>query len=434
MKKIIVIIMLIFLLSSPAISSLKITKEKSVPFEQNNLEKNNVDPKIQEIIDKINETLVRDYLEYLVYDIGSRYTGTYGCEKAAKYIHKQFTNAELQTRYQEYSSWGNRWHPNFFKSQNVEGTLAGIDPEYDEEIIFNAHYDTVRNTVGANDDGSGTAAVLATAYVLSQFEFKRTIRFVAVSGEENGLIGSNAYARELYMQKTPVLVEFNADVIGYSKSAEAGKRMRISTTEDATWIADVMDDMTKDYSFNFEIPRYTIDRSRTGGSDYASFANLGFEAIAIWAGEWGAEGHSPKDNMSNVNISYLVNNTRHIAATIAILADMEIEQPRAYIANPMRGKVFYDDIPQKSNKRKIPIVIGETNIYAEVKPGAYPIDRVEFHYDNKVLFTDEEKPYEYILNKRSIRFHKIKIIAYDTMGNNASDEVKMLYFNPFKNI
>ena len=54
-------------------------------------------------------------------------------------------------------------------------------------IIFNAHYDSVAKGPGANDDGSGTVAVLAAAYALSHFDFKRTIKFVTFSGEEIGL-------------------------------------------------------------------------------------------------------------------------------------------------------------------------------------------------------------------------------------------------------
>jgi hypothetical protein len=177
MKKIIVLLLIILLLASPIISSLKITKEKKRNLEEINIENNNLNPnnlnrKIQGIIDKINETLVRDFLEYLVFDIGCRYTGTYGCEKAAKYIYGQFNDMGLQTRYQDWSDWGSIWHPYFFKSQNVEATLKGTDSSKNDIIIFNAHYDTLEGTVGANDDGSGTVGVLTAAYALSQYELK----------------------------------------------------------------------------------------------------------------------------------------------------------------------------------------------------------------------------------------------------------------------
>jgi len=387
------------------------------------------DEKIQGIIDKINETLVRNFMEDLVFEIGSRYTGSYGCQKAARYIHQQFENMGLQAKYQDWSAWGNRWNPGFFESQNVIGTHKGTDPDYDEIIIFNAHYDTIKETVGAIDDGSGTAGVLAAAYVLSQYSFKRTIEFVTFSGEEIGLRGSHAYARELYDKQTPVLVEFNADGIGGATSAENGRKIRLSVTEDAGWIASIMGNITKDYGFNFNITGGQINRdAKSGHSDYFEFIQLGYESVAIWQAEW-ANTHTPKDDISNVNFSYLVNMTRHIAATMATLADIDVEVPQIYIANPRHGEIFYNGNMLKNIKYKIPVVIDETNIYAEAKQGLYPIDRVEFYYGNKLLFTDKEKPYEYMLNKRSMGLHKIKVIVYDKKGNSATDEMRILFLN-----
>ncbi|MCJ7572621.1 MAG: M28 family peptidase [Candidatus Thermoplasmatota archaeon] len=422
--------LLSFLILITLLSSTIITANTTIQ----KIEIQNINPKIQEIIDKINETLVRNFMEYLVLETGSRYTGTYGCQKAAKYIYQQFENMGIQTRYQNWSSWGNRWNPGLFKSQNIIGTKPGTDPDSDEIIIFNAHYDTVKETAGAIDDGSGTVGVLAAAYVLSQYSFKRTMEFVTFSGEEIGLCGSHAYARELYDKQTPVLVEFNADEIGKATSKETGKSIRLSITEDSGWIADTMEKMTKDYGFNFNITRWGIDRdAKKGGSDYFEFIQLGYESVAVWQGEWDPYMHTPQDNINNVNFSYLVNTTRHIAATMAILADMDIEQPQIYIANPRFGKIFFNDNEKKTYKYKKPIIIDETNIYPEVKQGTYPIKKVEFYYDNKLLFTDTEKPYEYMLNKISIGFHKIKVIAYDTIGNNATDEIKILFLNILKN-
>jgi hypothetical protein len=112
---------------------------------------------------------------------------------------------------------------------------------------------------------------------------------------------------------------------------------------------------------------------------------------------------------------------------------MDIEQPQIYIANPRFGKILFNDNEKKTYKYKTPIIIGETYIYAEVKQGIYPIEKVEFYYKDKLLFTDWEKPYKYMLNRISIGFHKIKVIAYDTMGNKATDEMKILFINILKN-
>jgi hypothetical protein len=419
-----------FLICGPIVTSKTLAQENQ-QIDYKNMVILSSDEKIQEIIDKINETLVRSYLEYLLFKIGCRYTGSDGCQKAANYIFNQFENMGMQVRYQNWSAPGNIYNPVFFRSQNIEATHQGTDSNYEEVIIFNAHYDTVKETVGAIDDGSGTVGVLAAAYVLSQYNFKRTMKFVAVSGEEEGLLGSHAYATELYDQQTPVLIEFNADMIGKAATAENGRTIRLSVTEDAGWIADIMKNTTKEYGLNFNITAgWNISRdARHGGSDYFDFIQLGYESVCVWQAERDSNMHTPQDNISNVNFSYLVNTTRHIAATMAILADKEVEVPQVYITNPKHGKIFYNDNILKNIKYNTPIVIEETNIYAEVKQGAYAIDRVEFYDDNTLLFTDTEKPYEYLLNERSIGFHTIKVVVYDTKGNSAIDQMKILFLN-----
>ena len=396
-------------------------------------ETHQVDQKIQEIIDKINESLIRDFMEYLVNEIGNRYTGTEGCENAATYIHQQFQAMGLQSSYQNWSSKGNSLLSGYFHGRNVIGTHPGTTP--DETIIFNAHYDTAKKTVGAVDDGSGTVGVLAAAFVLSQYTFKRTLEFVTFSGEEQGTLGSHAYARNLYDHPTPVLVEFNADMIGKATSAITGKTMRLSLTEDAGWIAGIMENLTTAYDLNFTITRWQqIDReAKSGWSDYHQFTQLGYESVVVWPAEWDPNMHTTRDDLSNVNISYLVNMTRHIAATMAILADIEIENPQVSISHPRFGKIFVNDQEQKTYRYKTPILIGKTNIQAEVTPGSSPIEKVVFYYGNVLLGTDTEKPYEYLLNTTSIGVHIIKVIAYDAMGRNATDEMKILFLNIPKN-
>lgn len=394
-------------------------------------ETHRLNPKIQEILDKINMTLLRNFMEYLVFEIGNRYTGTEGCKQAATYLYQQFEHMGLQTTYQDWGSWGNRLLSGYFQSQNVIGTHLGTDPDTDEILIFNAHYDTVKGTVGAVDDGSGTVGVLAAAYVLSQYDFKRTMEFVAFSGEEQGTLGSHAYARNLYEQHTPVLVEFNADMIGKATSTETGSTMRLSLTEDAGWIASVMENTSTTYGLNFLIQRWqNIDRyAKSGWSDYIQFTKLGYESVVVWPGEWDPNMHTPRDDISNVNLSYLVNMTRHIAATMAILADMDMEHPQISIIHPRFGKLFMNDTEKKTYKYNTPLILDDISIRTEVKQGINPMENVEFYDGNTLLFTDTETPYEYRLSTPSIGFHKIKVIAYDTIGNSATDQMRILFIN-----
>ena len=72
-------------------ASILILKNQSLVISTKNNEPNitNIDPKISTILEMINETLLREYLETLV-GYGPRMTGTYGCQKAAEYIYQKF--------------------------------------------------------------------------------------------------------------------------------------------------------------------------------------------------------------------------------------------------------------------------------------------------------------------------------------------------------
>ena len=183
------IVLLIVLSLSTSASSISFSQQNATNtsiFDTQSLITTN-SQKITDILSMINETIIREYLETIV-GFGPRVTGSDACEKAAQYIHQQFTDMQLIARYQNWTTWGNIYNPHLYTSQNVEGTLTGTNTMDKSSIIFNAHYDSIEGGPGANDDGSGTVAVLAAAYALSHFDFKRTVKFVTFSGEEIGLV------------------------------------------------------------------------------------------------------------------------------------------------------------------------------------------------------------------------------------------------------
>jgi len=429
-QKNIIILAIILILCSPIISSKTITNIK----EDENFQKTSdheiiIDDRIIEILDKINESMLQEHMKALM-KIGRRMTGTYGCEKAAKYIYEQFESMGLETKFHNWTAFGDRYHKGFYKSQNVIATLPGKDESCNEIITFTAHYDSVRPGPGANDDGSGTCAVLVAAYVLSQYEFNRTIKFITVSGEEVGLLGSSEYAKRCYLNDDNILYEFNADMIGYAITAKGGRNMGISTTEDAGWIANLFENITNDYGMNFNIRHSDIDLEDRGWSDYYPFSRYGYEAIACWGGtDKDPNYHQPTDDYDNINFSFLVNTTRHIVGSMAYVADFNNPYPQIIIKNPKRGRLFYKDRPVIDFTYDKIVVIKDVHIYAEVKPGEAEIEKVEFYYDDKLEFTDTELPYEWGLDKKSIRKHKVKAVAYDTLGNTACDTIFFHYYH-----
>jgi aminopeptidase YwaD len=381
--------------------------------------------KIMSILNNITEDLLRSYLEPLV-AFSPRYTGTYGCEKSAKFIFQQFDQMGLKTGYQNWTSFGNIYHRRLFTSQNVEATLEGKD---DKIVIFNAHYDTVKFAPGANDDGSGTAAVLAAAYVLGQHEFNHTLKFVTFSGEEVGLVGSQVYAKEAYDRSDDIILEINADMIGRATTTETGRRMGISATTDAYWVQDLFEISSNVYDLNMNINKNTIIRDSRGYSDYHSFVEYGYEAVACWEGEGDPNMHTWGDDLSNVNFSYLVNTTKMIVSVMAFLADTNELPPQVRIESPKIGNVYYKDTKICNIGGLTTIVLKGIWIWADVKYSSSKITKAEFYYDGKLVHTDTEPAYNWYCNKISLGNHCIKVIVYDDQGGEYSDWVKLFFIN-----
>jgi hypothetical protein len=115
------------------------------------------------------------------------------------------------------------------KSENVLGFLEGTDKK-DEVVVITAHYDHIgissraegdKINNGADDDGSGTVAVLAIAKAFAQAKKegkgpRRSILFMTVTGEEKGLLGSSYYTDNLVYSLESTVVNLNIDMIGRS--------------------------------------------------------------------------------------------------------------------------------------------------------------------------------------------------------------------------
>jgi len=111
---------------------------------------------------------------------------------------------------------------------NVVATLKGADINDDRIFIISGHLDNMRSNVmdgvgdapGANDDASGVAAVLECARIMSQRSFPATIIFVAVSGEEQGLLGANYMAEKARKENWNIEAVLNNDIMGSNNSNE----------------------------------------------------------------------------------------------------------------------------------------------------------------------------------------------------------------------
>ena len=106
---------------------------------------------------------------------------------------------------------------------NVVATLKGTQSQSENRVyVVSGHYDSMCTSPtdgtcdapGANDDASGTAAVLEMARAMAPYKFDATIVFMAVPGEEQGLLGSTHFAEEAKQKGTDIEAMFTNDIVG----------------------------------------------------------------------------------------------------------------------------------------------------------------------------------------------------------------------------
>jgi hypothetical protein len=116
--------------------------------------------------------------------------------------------------------------------KNVLGTLKGTDPNDDRVLLISGHLDSRATDVmdsviaapGANDDASGVAVVIELARVMSRRKFPCTIIFMAVQGEEQGLVGARHMAEKMKANKVNLVAMLNNDIVGNSIASETGDK------------------------------------------------------------------------------------------------------------------------------------------------------------------------------------------------------------------
>jgi len=264
---------------------------------------------IIDMIQQLDESMILEYLEDLV-AFGPRVTETTACEQAGEWIYNEFQSMELDVRYHSWSNEG-------YDSENIEATLPGLDQTSDEIYIVCGHYDSVPGSPGADDDGSGTIATIAAAYIMSQYSFDHTIRFVTFSGEEQGLLGSERYVQEAYSNGDNIVATLNVDMIGFAETENQGNNIKIYHNDDSNWLVDFTDDIADQY--NDYINLNVIPSGWSRGSDHYYFWEYGYDALFYHEYEFNHYYHSPQDTIENMNITYDVKCSRLILATLASL-------------------------------------------------------------------------------------------------------------------
>lgn len=265
---------------------------------------------------------LKKHISFLADDkLEGRLVGSKGEKEAYTYIENEFKKYKLEPagteKYLQEFTVKKNLNPHVSSSDSNIVPITGhnvvgfIDNKAQNTIILGAHYDhlgyneyggsTYRGEKdekpqihnGADDNASGTAALLVLADALSKNEFKKNnYLFIAFTGEEEGLLGSNYFCKHPTIDLTKISCMINMDMVGrldtvkniisiggYGTSPAWGKLLGMMPAE------------------HFKIK---FDSSGTGPSDHTSFYNVGIPVLFFFTGTH-SDYHKPSDDENKIN-------------------------------------------------------------------------------------------------------------------------------------
>jgi Peptidase family M28 len=233
-------------------------------------------------------------------------------QEARTYLAGVLTRAGLTPERQDYSADG----------ENVYAVIACGRPGA-EAVVVGAHYDSVRNAPGANDDGTGVAAVAAVADAFGHAPPRtRDLIVVFFDQEERGLIGSRAFAQMIADEHRPVHAVHTIDQMGWDHNGNRAIELELPY-EGAVELYRQAAARLK-----LDIPMFTTSET---GSDHQSFRQLGFPAVGLTEeyhhGDTTPFIHKPGDTFDTVDFGYLASTTRLMIEALRILTEPQTAAP-----------------------------------------------------------------------------------------------------------
>lgn len=321
-----------------------------------------VNPQVAKIVSEVSEQRIADNLKKLEsfetrYIFSSQDDPVHGIGAARKWIYEQFRSysPRLEVSFDQYrlkkdATRGSRITDDV-DLYNVVAVLPGTVNK-EQRVMITAHYDSINAgrpmgaapppgdapapanrdpnipAPGVTDDGSGVACVMELARVMSQYEFEKTIVFVAFAGEEEGLLGATLYAAKARSLDQKIEAVLNNDIIGSDASGDG----RTENRRVNVFSEDPIDSPSREIArYSREIaeryvpwmtvdPVFRADRFGRGG-DHTAFNLEGFAAVRFSTPvENFANQHSATDTFANTSPAYIAQVTKINGAVAASLA------------------------------------------------------------------------------------------------------------------
>lgn len=248
------------------------------------------DSRIQSMIEDLKVEELQADVDHLCSYHNRRAKGPYIYE-VQDWLVSEFQSFGIDTvvlhQFKPINTWGYEW--GFETAANVLAVQKGT--KYPNEyVICGGHYDsTVKvyeyddpyadtlRSPGADDNASGTAGILATARILSKYNFERTIIYAAWNAEECGLCGSSEFAKDCAADSIDIVACINLDMTGY---LEPGNEMVINLlyTNCDSLLGRFMKQVVNVYYPETKVWQSWLS---SGDTDHSSFNRNGYQAISL---------------------------------------------------------------------------------------------------------------------------------------------------------
>jgi hypothetical protein len=348
-----------------------------------------LNPPIQRIVESISEERIGATLHKLEsfgtrYILSSQEDPSHGIGAAKRWIHDELVSysPRLQVSYQDFHIKKGARQGQVIRDVDVSNIVAVLPGAVDKEhyVLVTGHYDSVNrvrkaytgvdqlvaeavrrgtdaeeyrrylktnppereegpldfeaiasdatSAPGVTDDGSGTAAVMELARVMSRLEFDKTIVFIAFAAEEVGLSGSQVYAAQAKRDGLKIEAVLNNDIIasdlsGNGRSSTNVLRVFSAGPDDSTQreLARYTKQIAERYVPSMQVELvFRGDRFLRGG-DHRSFVEAGFPAVRLTTATENFDNqHTATDTFANTSVPYAARVARMNSAVVASLA------------------------------------------------------------------------------------------------------------------
>lgn len=302
---------------------------------------------------RVSAASLRGHVSFLASDmLEGRDTPSRGLDMAAEYLVAQFRRAGLEPAgedggYFQTTTHTSRRNPGqTYQSRNVAALLRGSDPALrDTYVIVSAHYDHVgaREDVegadkifnGANDDASGTAAVVEIASALAAMKRRprRSLLFVAFTAEEKGLLGSRFYSQHPLVPLEKTVAQVNLETLGRTDDSEGPQINTFAVTGyDYSEVGDILRAAAAEVGVRaYKHP--TKSDAFFSRADNQPLADAGVPAHTVGVAFDYPDYHRPGDEWEKLDYENMARVVRAVTLAVSALAD-DTREPRWDESNP----------------------------------------------------------------------------------------------------